>query len=116
MSDVSAQPERFGRPDSVEVCLEIAREVLVEQRARARHLDTKTASLAGFCATVLTLNVTLGRSLLNAHLARGAHVLTIIFFLAAALLLATSVGAAAIAVLKPMDHEDLTAESIDAYG
>ena len=83
-----APDEPFGRDDSVQQCRAIMREVSAEQRARARHLDTKTGALAGFCATVLTLNVTLGQPLLKARLAPDAHSAIRILFLIASVLLA----------------------------
>lgn len=91
------------------------REVSAEPRARARHLDTKTGALAGFCATVLTLNVTLGQGLLNAKLGSGAHSAIRIEFLLASLLVGLAALVAVGGVLRPMGHDDLTEEQIDAY-
>lgn len=59
--------ESFGKPESVEQCLSIMAEVAEEQRERNRHLDTKAGSIAGFAGTALTLNLTLGRPLLEQH-------------------------------------------------
>ena len=59
--------ESFGKPESVEQCLAIMAEVAEEQRDRNRHLDTKAGSIAGFAGTALTLNLTLGRPLLEQH-------------------------------------------------
>jgi hypothetical protein len=110
-----APDEPFGKDDSVQQCLAIMREVSAEQRARARHLDTKTGALAGFCATVLTLNVTLGQPLLKTKLAPDAHSAIRILFLIASLLLALAALIAVAGVLRPMGHEDLTEEQIDQY-
>jgi hypothetical protein len=107
--------ERFGNDDSVQQRLAIMHEVQAEQRARARHLDTKTGTLAGFCATVLTLNVTLGQPLLTAKLAPGAHSAIRILFLVASLLLGLAALIAVAGVLRPMGHDDLTKEQIDQY-
>jgi hypothetical protein len=109
------QDEAFGRDDSVQQCLAIMREVSAEQRARARHLDTKTGALAGFCATVLTLNVALGQPLLKMKLAPDAHSAIRILFLIASLLLALAALIAVAGVLRPMGHDDLTEEQIDQY-
>jgi hypothetical protein len=107
--------EPFGIDSSVQQCIDIMREVLIEHRTRARHLDNKTASLAGFCATVLTLNVTLGRPLLSARLGASAHSAIRILFLLASLFLGLAALIAVAGVLRPMGHDDLTEEQIDQY-
>lgn len=114
---VSEGPEStsFGNDDSVKACLEIMAQVSEEQRSRARHLDTKTGTIAGFCATVLTLNVTLGRPLLAADLSPHAHSAIRIFFLIGSLSLAIAAFVAVAGVMRAMGVEDLTDEQIDAY-
>lgn len=96
-------------------CLAIMREILQEQRARVRHLDVKAASLAGFCATALTLNLTLGRPLLGEHFAGPAHAWVRDFFLGSTVMLAASALVAVIGVLRPLKTEDLDDEAIDSY-
>jgi hypothetical protein len=91
------------------------KEVSAEQRARSRHLDTKTGTIAGFCATVLTLNVTLGRPLLDAYVTPGQHSAIRILFLAGSMALASGAFVAVAGVLSPMGHDDLTEEAIDGY-
>jgi hypothetical protein len=109
------QPERFGHDDSVKQLLEIMKDVSAEQRARARHLDTKTGTIAGFCATVLTLNVTLGQPLLKSKVAPFAHDVIRLLFLIGSIALGLAAVVAVAGVLRPMDHEDVTEEQIDAY-
>lgn len=91
------------------------REVSAEQRTRARHLDTKTGTIAGFCATVLTLNVTLGRPLLEANVSDCERTIIRWLFLVGSLALALAALVAVAGVLSPMGHQDLTNEQIDAY-
>jgi hypothetical protein len=87
---------------------------LAEQRLRGRHLDVRTGSTIGVAATVLALNITLGRSVLDSNLARGASVLMEIFFLIAAAALTVAVLVAA-GALAPMDQHEVGAEGIEAY-
>ncbi len=109
------EPVRFGHDESVSECLEIVREVSAEQRARARHLDSKIGTLAGFGATALTLNTTLGRPLLEADLRSGATVVVTVSFLVAVVAFALAATVAVIGGLRPMGHDDLTDAQIDAY-
>ncbi len=113
----ATQEESFGKPESVEQCLAILSEVGEEQRGRSRHLDTKAASIAGFAGTALTLNLTLGRPLLQQHFAdhpwahgsiRDAFIGSVVMFGLAAL-------AAIVGVLRPTNTEDLDEEAIDGY-
>jgi hypothetical protein len=118
LSAPSAEPESteaFGNDDSVQQCLEIMREVSAEHRARSRHLDTKTGTIAGFCATVLTLNVTLGRPLLTAKLSSDAHSAIRILFLVGSLALGAAAAAAVAGVLRPMGVDNLDVGQIDDY-
>lgn len=106
--------ERFGRDESVKQCIEILTDVMEEQRARSRHLDTKCGALAGFCVTALTLNVVLGRPVLAEDLGSVGDVIVEVSFVVASAALA---GAAIIAVWagRPMGFDDLTEQQIDAY-
>jgi hypothetical protein len=106
--------EPFGADDSVTQCLEIMKEVAAEQPARARHLDTKTGALAGFTATVFTLNATLGRPLLESLGGTASDVAKLFFVLSVAALGLSALAAVAI-VLRPMGHRDLDDDQIDAY-
>jgi hypothetical protein len=110
--------ESFGNPDSVEQCLSILGEVSEEQRGRNRHLDTKAGSIAGFAGTALTLNLTLGRPLLEQHFGRYAWAHGVIrdAFIGSALLFAVAGVTAIGAVLRPAKTKDLDEEAIDAYG
>lgn len=114
-SDSPSASRRFGRDESVKQCLEIMSEVSAEQRARARHLDTKTGTLAGFAATVLTLNATLGRPLLDANLPKDAASRVEVYFTVSVIALGLAALVAVVGVLRPMGHKDLDEEQIDAY-
>ncbi len=113
----AAQEESFGKPDSVEQCLAILGEVGEEQRGRSRHLDTKAASIAGFAGTALTLNLTLGRPLLQQHFAEypWAHGVIRDAFIGSAVMFGLAALAAIVGVLRPSGTEDLEEEAIDAY-
>jgi hypothetical protein len=109
------QHERFGDDRSVQECLTIMNAVIAEQRARARHLDTKTGTIAGFCATALTLNVALGLPLLREDLGATGETLARLSFGIAVAALAIAAMVAVFGVMKPMDHDDLDEDGIDAY-
>lgn len=91
------------------------RDVSAEQRARARHLDTKTGTLAGFAATALTLNATLGRPLLSAEASSNCMSTIRAFFVVSVVALALAVLIAVGGVLRPMGHADLDEDAIDGY-
>jgi hypothetical protein len=96
--------ESFGKPESVEQCLSIMAEVAGEQRDRNRHLDTKAGSIAGFAGTALTLNLTLGRPLLEQRFGTypWAHGLIRDAFIGSALLFAAAGVTAIGGVLHPV--------------
>jgi hypothetical protein len=109
--------ETFGKDDSVTQCLAIMDEVANEQRGRNRHLDAKAGSIAGFAGTALTLNLTLGRPLLQQRfVASGwAHGVIRDAFIASAALFAAAGLAAVVGVLRPTSTDDLDEAAIDAY-
>jgi hypothetical protein len=109
--------EPFGNDDSVIQCLSIMGEVANEQRGRNRHIDTKAGSVAGFAATALTLNLTLGRPLLQQRFAGSAwaHGLIRDAFLASAAMFAAAALVAVFGVLRPMSTDDLDETAIDGY-
>lgn len=109
------EPERFGLPDSVKECLEILVDVRNQERARGRHLDTKTASLLGFSAVTLTLNVTLGSSLLQRALSQTWHNVARYSFLVAVVSLGLGAVVAVVGVLRPVGRNDISEKGIDAY-
>jgi hypothetical protein len=113
----ATEEESFGQPDSVEQCLAILSEVGEEQRGRSRHLDTKAASIAGFAGTALTLNLTLGRPLLQQHFAGHAWAHGVIrdAFICSAAMFALAALAAIVGVLRPTGTKDLDEEAIDGY-
>ena len=109
--------ESFGEPESVAQCLAILGEVGEEQRGRSRHLDTKAASIAGFAGTALTLNLTLGRPLLQQHFPHSpaAHSVIRDAFIASAALFALASLTAIVGVLRPTGTDDLDEDAIDGY-
>jgi hypothetical protein len=105
-------PDRYGRPESVAEFLKIVGAIDDEARATGRHLDTKTAPIAGFAAVTLTLNATLGGPLLRAKLEGpwGAIAHTSYFLAVAALLVAGA--AAVVGGLAPERQDDVTPEFV----
>jgi hypothetical protein len=112
-----ATQETFGNDDSVTECLTIMGAVADEQRERNRHLDTKAGSIAGFAGTALTLNLTLGRPLLQQqfHNHSWAHGVIRDAFIASAALFAAAGLTAVFKVLKPAPTDDLDEDAIDSY-
>ncbi len=108
--------EPYGNDESVEQCLVVMREVLSEQVARARHLDTKAGTAAGFSATALALNLALGSTLLKRDLGSVGGTAIHISFGVAVLFLGAAALTAIYAGLKPMGFDDLHEEAIDSYG
>lgn len=87
---------------AVEVLLGAAADLIADERERGRALDTKTAQLATFSGTILTLDVALGTFALRSHhLGSVAEVLLPLFFLLAAAGLVLSAGFAVVGVLMP---------------
>jgi hypothetical protein len=99
----------------VQQCLVILTFIAEEARNRNRHLDIKAGSVAGFAATALTLNLTLGRPLLLEHFNGPAHSWIRDFFLGSAVMFACAVFVTAIGVLRPMPTDDIDEAAIDAY-
>jgi len=107
---------RFDDPASVEVLLPIVRDVLAEERARARHLDQKGGALAGFTAISISLEAGLAPTAYDGKLlsCQSEAVFTVMFVLAVASLLVAA-GLAIVGVLSPKDQWGVTDEQIDAY-
>jgi hypothetical protein len=108
--------ERFDDPESVEVLLPIARDILEEERARARHLDQKGGALAGFTAISISLEAGLAPTAYDGKLldCQSEAVFTVMFALAIGSLL-TAAALAILGVLSPKDQWGVTDEQIDAY-
>jgi hypothetical protein len=89
-TDTPPEPNKEG----VAALLLISENTVEDERERGRSIDTKTATLVGAIGLALSLNLTLGRPLLNEHLGSLGHALVVAFFIAAAvaLLLALLVG------------------------
>jgi hypothetical protein len=94
-------PETTPNPDSVEVLHAAAESLIEDERERGRALDAKTAQLATFSGTILTLDVALGTLALRDSLGCVADVVLPICFLIAALGLVTAAGLAVGGVLMP---------------
>jgi hypothetical protein len=113
--DESLEAEPFGDDASVQVCLQIMREVAEEQLGRTRNLDLKASSVAGFAATVLTLNLTLGLPLLEGHWGTAAHAWIRDFFIASSVMFAAAAIVVVAGVLRPVSSDDLDETAIDGY-
>jgi hypothetical protein len=88
-------------PDSVEVLQGAAEGLIEDERQRGRALDAKTAQLATFSGTILTLDVALGTLTLREDLGRVADVVLPVCFLIAAIGLVAAAGLAVRGVLLP---------------
>lgn len=66
--------ETTPNPESVEVLQVAAESLIQDERQRGRALDVKTAQLATFSGTILTLDVALGTLALRESLGRVADV------------------------------------------
>jgi hypothetical protein len=108
--------QRLDDPRAVKVLLPIARDILNEERARARHLDQKGGALAGFTAISISLEAGLAPTAYDGKLldCQSEIVFTAMFVLAIASLLAAA-GLAILGVLSPKDQWGVTDEQIDAY-
>jgi hypothetical protein len=108
--------ERFDDPASVEVLLPIARDILDEERARARHLDQKGGAFAGFTAISISLEAGLAPNAYGGGLltCQSEVIFTLMFVLAIGSLLAAA-GLALIGVLSPKPQWGVTDEQIDGY-
>jgi hypothetical protein len=111
----AGSPDLFGDPASVTECLAIMATVSQEQRARARHLDAKTGTLAGFTGAMLALTAVLGNSTLQTEASETATLALRAFFVVTILAFAVSALVALRGVLMPMGHADLKEAQIDAY-
>jgi hypothetical protein len=99
--DAHHVPETTPTPDSVEFLHAAAESLIEDERERGRALDAKTAQLATFSGTILTLDVALGTLALRDSLGCVADVVLPICFLIAALGLVTAAGLAVGGVLMP---------------
>jgi hypothetical protein len=119
VSDVAAAPSpaegREPNPEAVEVLLDAAEKLISDERERGRALDTKTAQLATFSGTILTLDVALGAFAFRSHLGSLAEVLLPIFFLITAAGLLASAGFAVAGVLRPQKFLSIDREAVKGF-
>jgi len=78
-----------------------------EARVTGRHLDTKTGSLIGVAAVVLTLNATLGRSILTGDLSGAWDTIGLTSFLGSIALLLLAIAAGMFGVLVPKQQQSV---------
>lgn len=89
--------------ETIEVLKAAAESVMRDERERGRALDAKTAQLATFSGTILTLNVALGTLALNKSLGCVADWTLPTFFLLASGGLVVAAGIAIGGVLNPQN-------------
>ena len=99
--DASSVNERAPNPQGVAVLQAAAESLIEDERQRGRALDAKTAQLATFSGTILTLDVALGTLALRKSLGSVADIVLPLCFLIAALGLVISAGLAVGGVLIP---------------
>lgn len=96
---------RERRAETVEAALEIVGTVDDEARVTGRHLDTKTGSLIGVAAVVLTLNATLGRPILAADLEGAWDTIASVSFMGSIAALLVAIAAGMFGVLVPKQQQ-----------
>jgi hypothetical protein len=101
---------------AVEALLALASEAVADERERGRALDTKTSSITGFTALVLSINVTLGRPLLAQDLGRLGHPVASACFVLAVAALTLALGLALVGVLMPQKFRSLNREALREFG
>jgi hypothetical protein len=107
---------RFDDPAAVEVLLPIVRDILEEERARARHLDQKAGAFSGFTAISISLEAGLAPNAYGGQLltCQSEAIFTVMFIIAIGSLLVAA-ALAIIGVLSPKPQWGVTEEQIDAY-
>jgi len=107
--------EPTPNPEAVEVLQDAAENLIEDERARGRALDTKTAQLATFSGTILTLDVALGTLALRESLGCVADVVLPACFLIAAVGLVTSAGCAIGGVLIPQKFLSIDRDAVKGF-
>ena len=102
-------------PESVKVLREAAESLIEDERQRGRALDAKTAQLATFSGTILTLDVALGTLALRHSLGCVADVVLPVCFLVAALGLVVSAGLAIAGVLMPQTFLSIDRKAVRGF-
>jgi hypothetical protein len=106
-----AEPDKEG----VEALLELATDAVADERDRGRALDTKTASLAGFTGLVLSVNVTLGRPVLERDLGPVGDPLVAVCFIVSVIFLLLAMALALFGVLMPQKYRGLGREQLRLF-
>lgn len=107
--------DQTPNPRSVEVLQGAAEGLIEDERQRGRALDTKTAQLATFSGTILTLDVALGTLALRSDLGCVADVVLPVCFLIAASGLVVSAGFAIAGVLIPQGYLSIDRDEIKGF-
>lgn len=102
-------------PESVKVLQEAAERLIEDERQRGRALDAKTAQLATFSGTILTLDVALGTLALRHSLGCVADVVLPVCFLVAAAGLVISAGLAVAGVLMPQAFLSIDRKAVRGF-
>jgi len=92
---------RRPNPDATKVLQDAAETLIEDERQRGRALDAKTAQLATFSGTILTLDVALGTLALDKSLGCVADIALPLCFLVAGIGLVVAAGFAIGGVLIP---------------
>jgi hypothetical protein len=102
-------------PDAVKVLQYAAENLIEDERQRGRSLDAKTAQLATFSGTILTLDVALGTLALRESLGCVADVVLPVCFLIAATGLVVSAGLAVAGVLMPQKFLSIHRDAVKGF-
>jgi hypothetical protein len=107
--------EQEPNPESVKVLQEAAESLIEDERQRGRALDAKTAQLATFSGTILTLDVALGTLALRHSLGCVADVVLPLCFLVAAVGLVVSAGLGIAGVLMPQTFLSIDRKAVRSF-
>lgn len=107
--------EQEPKKETVEVLLAAAESVMSDERERGRALDAKTAQLATFSGTILTLNVALGTFALGESLGCVADWTLPIFFLVASGGLVAAAVIAIRGVLNPQKFRAIDRKTLKEF-
>jgi len=114
VADNEAAPSNTNK-EGVEALLELATDAVADERERGRALDTKTASLAGFTGLVLSVNVTLGRPVLERDLGPVGEPIAAVCFIVSVFFLLLAIALALSGVLMPQKYRGLGREQLRLF-
>lgn len=106
---------KVPNPETVRVLQAAAEELIEDERQRGRALDSKTAQLATFSGTILTLDVALGTLALRESLGCVADVVLPVCFLVAAFGLVTAASFAVGGVLMPQGFLSIDRKAVRGF-